>query len=1121
MLLALCALTPRLAAQSASSWSAIGTPAVASRISAIVADPRSGSTLLVATPGGGIWRSEDEAINWGSLSESVPTLRFCSLVRDPASPDILYAGTGDPAEPAQDQGVLHSTDGGRTWSASLPFSDTAVCALAVDPTDSRRIAAASEQGLFLSADSGATWRRMISGTFTAVAFDAQGKLFAGRLGAAELGAAEIGARAGILVVSANGGASFSNIVLPDTAGSASSRTTSLALFARAGDVYLAVAYQPSDGGGATIDVYRSFDSGGTWNVAAAVAPAAPPMSFAADSTGARIFLVGSNALLNSASRGVSWSNITTRKKSHHAIAVAGGSAWLAGDYGLERILVDGGGSPPVVAGPPVAQFTDLTGTSINDLFAAGPTGLFRHDGSNQLWGTLVSADNVSGVAAGSLATAPQRTVVASSASSAYRSATGGSGAVSVPAVPASEAHAPLPPLLADPGNLANIFIGGQQLYRSTDQGETYQSFATIDPDRTRVIIALAAAPSARRFMYAATACVPQLAGAAGCPAVSYLWRSTNSGQTWVQATPVSGWVHQLTVDTRQTATVFAAVGAQPFSSGGGGQLGDIVRSTDNAASWTSLRSNLPHGTFRSIGIDTTAPLVGALPAQALFAGGDKGVYLTFNGGTQWIALNAGLPRTPVAILRQAGTDGIVAGTLGRGAYNARISGLTASLVSSPLELTADVSPGGSATLALALSNVLNSTVNWSAGAIVPSSGNWLNLGGGGGLLDPRASTSLTVRLDAGALTAGTYSAQIQITSGPSGGATVSQLIPVTLRVETTSFTLSPVSPSAQNGAVSTALPALTVALRDESGNPVPGETINFAISGGGTLNRRSAATQADGTASVILTLPATPGSTTVTATYRDQSVQFTAQALQVTRPALQGNSAVSAATFLGAAPMAPGQIISIFGQNLASGQQQATALPLPATLGATRVLLVAASGDIAIPLFYASPLQVNAVLPVNLAPGVYGLTVEVGGVRGNEIQITNTAYAPGIFTLDSSGRGAGIFVKGDGSIVSAANGAARGSVVSFFAVGMGPVNPALNAGDPGRTSEPLNRTTTTPRVFFDNLEGVVSYSGIAPGFAGLYQINVQIPSGLSLASNIPVSLIVGGVASNRVTIPVQ
>jgi uncharacterized protein (TIGR03437 family) len=77
------------------------------------------------------------------------------------------------------------------------------------------------------------------------------------------------------------------------------------------------------------------------------------------------------------------------------------------------------------------------------------------------------------------------------------------------------------------------------------------------------------------------------------------------------------------------------------------------------------------------------------------------------------------------------------------------------------------------------------------------------------------------------------------------------------------------------------------------------------------------------------------------------------------------------------------------------------------------------------------------------------------------------------------------------------------------------------AGQPGAATEPLNRTVQRPRVFFDIYEAEVLYSGLAPGFAGLYQVNARVPTRVSPASNLPVSLTVGGAASNRVTIPVQ
>jgi uncharacterized protein (TIGR03437 family) len=174
-----------------------------------------------------------------------------------------------------------------------------------------------------------------------------------------------------------------------------------------------------------------------------------------------------------------------------------------------------------------------------------------------------------------------------------------------------------------------------------------------------------------------------------------------------------------------------------------------------------------------------------------------------------------------------------------------------------------------------------------------------------------------------------------------------------------------------------------------------------------------------------------------------------------------------------------------------------------------------------LPLLYVSPLQINAVLPYGISPGPYMIRVDTNSVSSNVVSISLAAFSPGIFTVNPNGQGAGIFVKLDGSIVSATNPASRGDVVSFFATGLGSVDPPVSAGDPAASAEPLNRTVQAPRVFFDQFEAQVLYSGLAPGYAGVYQLNVRIPTGVSRASNVPVTLTIGGIASNSVTVALQ
>jgi len=227
-----------------------------------------------------------------------------------------------------------------------------------------------------------------------------------------------------------------------------------------------------------------------------------------------------------------------------------------------------------------------------------------------------------------------------------------------------------------------------------------------------------------------------------------------------------------------------------------------------------------------------------------------------------------------------------------------------------------------------------------------------------------------------------------------------------------------------------------------------------------------------------------------------------------------------AVTFNANVSFGPGSILAIVGENLASTQAMMSG-SLPTLLGSTRVLLATPNGDLPLPLFSVAPNQIVALVPFDVSLGRYLLRAEVDSLASNAVEVSIAAFAPGIFTVNGSGRGSGIFFKDNGSIVSASNAADRGSRVSFYASGLGAVSPAVPAGQPGASTEPLNRTVQVPRVFFDRFAATVVYSGLAPGLPGRYLVTVQVPALVSPATNVSVSLTIGGFTSNRVTIPVR
>ena len=227
-------------------------------------------------------------------------------------------------------------------------------------------------------------------------------------------------------------------------------------------------------------------------------------------------------------------------------------------------------------------------------------------------------------------------------------------------------------------------------------------------------------------------------------------------------------------------------------------------------------------------------------------------------------------------------------------------------------------------------------------------------------------------------------------------------------------------------------------------------------------------------------------------------------------PSFQPVSVVNAASFL-SGPVAPGEIVTVFGSGFGPGPLttlRLTAGLVNTTLGGTRVLF----DGVPAPLIYTVENQLSAVVPYAVAgkPSTQ-VQVEYRGTRSVPVTLQVTPASPAIFTLDSSGRGAGAILNQDSSVNSPANPASIGSVVSIFATGE------------GQTSDSVPPLILPVRVTIGGQTVTPTYAGGAPGnVAGLMQVNVQIPSGIQTGSAVPVLLQVGNTSSQAgVTIAVR
>jgi uncharacterized protein (TIGR03437 family) len=214
-------------------------------------------------------------------------------------------------------------------------------------------------------------------------------------------------------------------------------------------------------------------------------------------------------------------------------------------------------------------------------------------------------------------------------------------------------------------------------------------------------------------------------------------------------------------------------------------------------------------------------------------------------------------------------------------------------------------------------------------------------------------------------------------------------------------------------------------------------------------------------------------------------------------------------------PMAPGAVVQIFGSALASGTASGTVTngQLSTTVAGASVKI----GGLDAPIAYASPIQINAQVPAELqANRQYPVIVNVNGVYSKPEPINTIAQQP-VLAAFPDGR----IIAQDVSyhLINAQNPAHPGDVITLYLTGMGATNPAVPTGTLAPTS-PLAKTVIQPQVTIDGVTANVQFSGLTPGFVGLYQINVKIPAG-PRTGDLQLVVSQGGIASNTTILPVR
>ena len=709
------------------------------------------------------------------------------------------------------------------------------------------------------------------------------------------------------------------------------------------------------------------------------------------------------------------------------------------------------------------------------------------------------------------------------------------------------------PIAFDPVSSSTLYLGtGAGLFKSTDGGQSWAQAGQSMP-----VVSLAINPQAPSTLYLGTG-DPQAPGR--------VYKSTDGGSSW-KAEGVFAAI--VAIDPRTPAIVYAAAG------------NNVYKSTDAGVTWNLSNGGISsNAVITMLAIDPVTPSI----LYAVGTGRPNLVHKSTDGGATWHPAVAGLllgevtalalnPLAPPQLFTAAG-DGISVSTDGAGTWapaGRQLPALSRSLaidpssgalyaplahtrVSSSPAFVTKINAAGSAVLfstplggssqdsgqAIAVDRTGRAYVAGSATSpdfplanpVQPN-----KLGQMVGFLTVIAGDGSTVLsstyLDGPVWALGLDAAnRAHVTASPqswsganSPGLVISSVDPFTpaLLYSVLSFSLGTnlavdragnayLSGVCSGGPYSSVYPPWQITKLDPTGN------VGFSLCYGSSYSDRPSALAADDNDGLYLAgLTRSPNFPTLNALQPALSGPQDAFVAKIDTntqlPALALQSVVSAANFRPEA-IAPGSLVALFGAGLASGVARAGAIPLPNTL----IDAVVSFNGVQAPLLYVSPNQINAQVPFEVAPGV--VTVSVAREdQSTSLSVTVAEAGPGIFTLNAQGTGPGAILHAtDLSPVTDASPAHPGEALAIYCTGLGRLRSPVTTGSAPPLPPP--ETVLRPEVRVAGRTAVVTYSGAAPLYVGLYQVNIELPADTPTGSQ-PLVLSINGAESNTVQIAVR
>jgi photosystem II stability/assembly factor-like uncharacterized protein len=676
----------------------------------VAGDPNDPATFYFGAVAGGIWKTSDGGQYWECISDGfLKTSSVGSLVVAPSDPNVIYAGMGETTiriDVSHGDGVYKSTDAGRTWK-HIGLSDTRfIGKVRVHPQNPDVVYVAAlghafgpnkERGIFKSIDGGATWKHVLfksekTGAVDLTIDEKNPRIIYASFWEAYRSFWQIssgGPESGIWQ-STDGGETWSDISdRPGLPKGIKGKIAVAASPAQAGRVWVLIEHAKEGG------LYRSDDAGATWEKVSdnqnLISRAWYYVHLTADPVDGNTVYVNNLSFYKSIDGGHTFSTIDTPHGDNHDLWIdpKNNKRMIQGNDGGANVSYNGGASWSTIYNQPTAQFYHIAtdnrepyyvyGTQQDNSSVAVPSstnhsGIAWADcyiaGTGESGYIVPHPDDYNIVYVGAIGSSPgggnalqrydHRTKQIRLITTWPEMMTGRG------AIEHKYRFAWTYPIIVSPHDSKVIYIGGNLVFRSTNEG---QSWEPISPDLSRAdpqTLQPTGGPINRDAVGAETyATVFSLIESPHEQGVllagsddGRVHITKDGGQHWKEITPsdLPEWTMITGIEPSPTdKATFYLVGTRY-------KLDDykpyIWKTTDYGKTWKKITRGIDANAFTRV--------VRADPTREglLFCGTEIGLYLSFDDGANWQPFQLNLPITPIHDLLIKNSD-LIAGTHGR------------------------------------------------------------------------------------------------------------------------------------------------------------------------------------------------------------------------------------------------------------------------------------------------------------------------------------------------------------------------------------------------------------------------------------------------------------------------